>query len=98
MKAAILIPVLVGKDAVGADAMAMARVLEAKGIDTRIFCESAENAPMPTWPAPPPAIEAAKTSANCAEAPLKPTVAALETLLLTASRPFAAAFSPLKPC
>jgi hypothetical protein len=35
MKAAILIPVLTGKDAVGADAMAMARVLEAKGIDTR---------------------------------------------------------------
>ena len=51
MKAAILIPVLTGKDAVGADAMAMARVLEAKGIDTRVFCEAAENAPMPTWPA-----------------------------------------------
>ena len=54
--------------------------------------------PMPIWPAPPPAIEAAKTSENWAAAPLKPTVPALETLLLTASRPFAAAFSPLKPC
>ena len=51
MKAAILIPVLVGKDAVGADAMAMARILEAKGIQTRVFCESADNVSVQTWPA-----------------------------------------------
>ena len=40
MKAAILIPVLTSKDAVGADALAMARILDELGIETRVFCQS----------------------------------------------------------
>ncbi len=51
MKAAILIPVLTSKDAVGADALAMARILEAKGIETRIFCLGAHGVERDTWPA-----------------------------------------------
>lgn len=41
MKAAILIPVLASRDAVGADALGMLRLLEAKGIEARVFCASA---------------------------------------------------------
>jgi glycosyltransferase involved in cell wall biosynthesis len=41
MKVAILIPVLAGRDAVGTDALSMARLLEARGIEARIFCASA---------------------------------------------------------
>ncbi len=41
MKAALLVPVLVGADAVGNDALAMARLLRERGIETRIFCNIA---------------------------------------------------------
>lgn len=41
MKAAILLPTLAGKDAVGNDALAMAHLLRERGIDTRVFCEVA---------------------------------------------------------
>lgn len=41
MKAAILLPVLAGRDAVGNDALAMARLLREQGIETRVFCDSA---------------------------------------------------------
>lgn len=51
MKAAILIPVLAGRDAVGADALAMARVLAEEGIDTRIFCQSSMDVDEKTFPA-----------------------------------------------
>ena len=50
MKAAILIPVLTSKDAVGADAMAMAQILDELGIETRIFCQSASGVQRKTWP------------------------------------------------
>ncbi len=51
MKAAILIPVLTSKDAVGADALAMARILDASGIETRVFCLSAADVERKFWPA-----------------------------------------------
>jgi hypothetical protein len=51
---------------------------------------------MPTWPAPPPVSEAAKTSANCAPDDLKPTVLELETLLPMASSALAELLRPLK--
>lgn len=51
MKAAILIPVLTSKDAVGADAMAMAQILDELGIETRIFCQSSSGVQRKTWPA-----------------------------------------------
>jgi glycosyltransferase involved in cell wall biosynthesis len=51
MKAAILIPVLTSKDAVGADALAMARILDELGIETRIFCQSSSGIRQKTWPA-----------------------------------------------
>jgi len=51
MKAAILIPVLTSKDAVGADALAMARILDELGIETRIFCQSSSGVQRRTWPA-----------------------------------------------
>ncbi|MEO7936654.1 MAG: glycosyltransferase [Dokdonella sp.] len=51
MKAAILIPVLTSKDAVGADAIAMAKILEELGIETRIFCQSSMGIQRKTWPA-----------------------------------------------
>jgi len=41
MKAAILLPVLAGRDAVGNDALAMARLLRGRGIETRFFCNAA---------------------------------------------------------
>lgn len=41
MKAAILLPSLAGRDAVGNDALAMAGLLRERGIDTRVFCEHA---------------------------------------------------------
>lgn len=41
MKAAILLPVLAGRDAVGNDALAMVRLLRERGIDTRVFCDAA---------------------------------------------------------
>ena len=49
MKAAILIPVLTSKDAVGADAMAMAQILDDLGIETRIFCQSSSGIRHKTW-------------------------------------------------
>ena len=51
MKAAILIPVLTSKDAVGADAMAMAQILDDLGVETRIFCQSSSGIQRKTWPA-----------------------------------------------
>ena len=51
MKAAILIPVLTSKDAVGADALAMARILDELGIETRVFCQSSSGVQRRTWPA-----------------------------------------------
>ena len=58
----------------------------------------ATDAPIPTWVEPPADSEAAKTSANWAEACLKPTVPVLDTLLLMASRALEAIERPLKPC
>ncbi len=49
MKAAILIPVLTSKDAVGADALAMAQILGDLGIETRIFCQSSSGIRHRTW-------------------------------------------------
>lgn len=49
MKAAILIPVLTSKDAVGADALAMAQILDELGIETRIFCQSSSGVQRQTW-------------------------------------------------
>ena len=49
MKAAILIPVLTSKDAVGADALAMASILEELGIETRVFCQSASGVERKTY-------------------------------------------------
>ena len=49
MKAAILLPTLAGKDAVGNDALAMARLLRERGIDTRVFCDVAVGVDEPTW-------------------------------------------------
>ncbi|GAA0712901.1 glycosyltransferase [Dokdonella soli] len=51
MKAAILLPTLAGKDAVGNDALAMARLLRERGIDTRVFCDSAHGVDETTYPA-----------------------------------------------
>lgn len=51
MKAAILIPVLTSKDAVGADALAMAQILEELGVEVRIFCQSSTGIHRKTWPA-----------------------------------------------
>ncbi len=51
MKAAILLPVLAGRDAVGNDALAMARLLRAHGIETRLYCDTAVGVEEPTWPA-----------------------------------------------
>lgn len=51
MRAAILIPVLTSKDAVGADALAMASILEDLGIETRVFCQSASGVERKTYPA-----------------------------------------------
>ena len=41
MKAAILLPVLAGRDAVGNDALAMTQLLRERGIDARICCNAA---------------------------------------------------------
>ncbi|MEO7062359.1 MAG: glycosyltransferase [Dokdonella sp.] len=51
MKAAILLPVLAARDAVGNDALAMARLLRERGVDTRLFCETALGVGEPTQPA-----------------------------------------------
>lgn len=51
MKAAILIPVLTSRDAVGADALAMATILDELGIQTRVFCDSSAGVTSKTWPA-----------------------------------------------
>lgn len=48
MKAAILLPVLARHDAVGNDALAMARMLRERGIDTRMFCDAAIGVDEPT--------------------------------------------------
>ncbi|MBX3701935.1 MAG: glycosyltransferase [Dokdonella sp.] len=50
MKAAILLPVLAGKDAVGNDALMMARLLRERGIDTRVFCGTAVGVDEPHYP------------------------------------------------
>lgn len=50
MKAAILVPVLTSKDAVGADVLAMQRILQEVGIDVRVFCLSATGVECKTWP------------------------------------------------
>src|SRR5574343_562717 len=55
-------------------------------------------APIPTWELPPIPSDAAYMSANCAEAPLKPTVEALEMLLLITSSALDETFRPLRPC
>lgn len=51
MKAAILIPVLANRDAVGADALAMLACLEARGVDARIFCLASHDVDVRTYPA-----------------------------------------------
>jgi glycosyltransferase involved in cell wall biosynthesis len=51
MKAAILIPVLTNKDAVGADARGLAQILDELGFETRIFCLSSSGIQRKTWPA-----------------------------------------------
>jgi glycosyltransferase involved in cell wall biosynthesis len=51
MKAAILIPNIASRDAVGADAMAMFRILVDAGIETRIFCDAAGDIGERTYPA-----------------------------------------------
>ncbi len=51
MNVGILIPVLTSKDAVGADALAMASILEDLGYETRIFCLSSSGVERKTWPA-----------------------------------------------
>jgi glycosyltransferase involved in cell wall biosynthesis len=51
MKVAILIPVLTSKDAVGADALAMAAILEGMGVQVRIFCLSASGVERTTFDA-----------------------------------------------
>lgn len=51
MKAAILLPVLAANDAVGNDALAMVRLLRERGIDARLFCETAVGVDEPTQPA-----------------------------------------------
>ncbi len=50
MKAAILLPVLADRDAVGFDAVAMARLLRERGIETRLFCGSASGTREKHWP------------------------------------------------
>ncbi len=50
MKAAILLPVLADRDAVGNDVLAMAGLLRERGIDTRIFCDQALGVAEPTYP------------------------------------------------
>lgn len=49
MNAAILLPVLAGKDAVGNDALAMAALLRERGIDARVFCDVAVNVAETTY-------------------------------------------------
>src|SRR5690606_5830896 len=51
MKAAILIPVLASRDAVGADALGMLGAFEECGIETRIFCMSGKDVGGRTSPA-----------------------------------------------
>ncbi len=58
---------------------------------------SATLEPMPTWLAPAPVSEFAKTSANCACAVLNPTTVALATLLPITSRFLLDVFNPLSP-
>jgi len=50
MKAAILLNVLADRDAVGNDALAMARLLRERGIDTRIYCDAAVGVDESTQP------------------------------------------------
>ncbi|MBO9661404.1 glycosyltransferase family 4 protein [Dokdonella sp.] len=49
MKAALLLPVLAGKDAVGNDTLAMAALLRERGIDTRVFCDVAHGVAETTY-------------------------------------------------
>src|SRR5690606_23007021 len=39
MKAAVLLPSLAGRDAVGNDTLAMVGLLRERGVETRVFCE-----------------------------------------------------------
>lgn len=61
MKAAILLPVLARADAVGNDALAMARWLRERGIETRFFCDVALGVAEPVAP-PAAALEFAGAS------------------------------------
>lgn len=49
MKAALLLPVLAGKDAVGNDTLAMAALLRERGIETRVFCDVAHGVAETTY-------------------------------------------------
>lgn len=49
MKAALLLPVLAGKDAVGNDTLAMAALLRERGIETRVFCDVAHGVDEATY-------------------------------------------------
>jgi len=49
MRAAVLLPVLAGKDAVGTDTLAMTAILEDCGIETRVFCMSAAGMDRRVW-------------------------------------------------
>ncbi|WP_300617313.1 glycosyltransferase [Dokdonella sp.] len=48
MKAAVLLPSLAGRDAVGNDTLAMVGLLRERGIETRVFCEHAHGVSEPT--------------------------------------------------
>jgi glycosyltransferase involved in cell wall biosynthesis len=50
MRAVILLPVLAGADAVGNDAIAMAHLLRARGIETRLCCDASFGVDEPTYP------------------------------------------------
>lgn len=51
MKAAIILPCLADRDAVGNDSRAMAQLLRQRGIDARLFCDAAIDISERTYPA-----------------------------------------------
>lgn len=51
MKAAVILPTLADRDAVGNDSRAMAQLLRRRGIDTRLFCDAAVDINERTYPA-----------------------------------------------